>query len=79
MNIKIRHLGQQDYLSCWQKMQDYTLARDENSTDEIWIVEHPPVLLRGLMASLSIYYKYQIYPWSIPIEADKLPIMHQGN
>lgn len=48
MNIKIRHLGQQDYLSCWQKMQDYTLARDENSTDEIWIVEHPPVFTQGL-------------------------------
>lgn len=29
-------------------MQDYTLARDENSTDEIWIVEHPPVFTQGL-------------------------------
>ncbi|GFO71825.1 lipoyl(octanoyl) transferase [Bathymodiolus japonicus methanotrophic gill symbiont] len=48
MNIKVRHLGQQDYLSCWKKMQDYTLARDENSTDEIWIVEHPPVFTQGL-------------------------------
>ena len=48
MNINIRHLSQQDYLSCWQKMQDYTLARDENSADEIWIVEHPAVFTQGL-------------------------------
>lgn len=48
MNIKSRHLGQQDYLSCWQKMQDYTLARDENSADEIWVVEHPAVFTQGL-------------------------------
>jgi len=48
MNINIRNLGQQEYLSCWKKMQDYTLARDENSADEIWIVEHPAVFTQGL-------------------------------
>ena len=48
MSINIRDLGRQDYQSCWQKMQDYTLARDENSADEIWIVEHLPVFTQGL-------------------------------
>ncbi|OQK16172.1 octanoyltransferase [Methyloprofundus sedimenti] len=48
MSIKLHHKGQQDYQSCWQEMQDYTLARDENSADEIWIVEHPPVFTQGL-------------------------------
>lgn len=48
MNINIRNLGRQDYQSCWQKMQCYTLARDENSADEIWVVEHPPVFTQGL-------------------------------
>ncbi|NOQ13192.1 MAG: lipoyl(octanoyl) transferase LipB [Methyloprofundus sp.] len=48
MNINIRNLGRQDYQSCWQKMQDYTMTRDENSADEIWIVEHPPVFTQGL-------------------------------
>ena len=48
MSIKLRQLGHQDYLSCWQKMQDYTLARDASSADEIWIVEHPPVFTQGL-------------------------------
>ncbi|NOQ64970.1 MAG: lipoyl(octanoyl) transferase LipB [Methyloprofundus sp.] len=48
MNIKIRQLGLQDYQSCWQKMQDYTLSRDEHSSDELWIVEHPAVFTQGL-------------------------------
>jgi len=48
MSINLRHKGHQDYQSCWQEMQDYTLARDENSADEIWIVEHPPVFTQGL-------------------------------
>ena len=48
MNINIRNLEQQEYLSCWQKMQEYTLARDKNSADEIWIVEHPAVFTQGL-------------------------------
>ena len=48
MSINIRHLGRQDYQSCWQKMQDYTLARDAASADEIWIVEHPAVFTQGL-------------------------------
>ncbi|NOR81165.1 MAG: lipoyl(octanoyl) transferase LipB, partial [Methyloprofundus sp.] len=48
MNINIRNLGLQDYQCCWQKMQDYTLARDEYSADEIWVVEHPAVFTQGL-------------------------------
>lgn len=48
MNINIKHLGQQDYQRCWQKMQDYTLTRDSDSADEIWIVEHPAVFTQGL-------------------------------
>ncbi len=28
-------------------MQDYTKHRDENSRDELWIVEHPPVFTLG--------------------------------
>ena len=48
MNIKIRQLGLQDYQSCWQKMQNYTLSRDGNSCDQLWIVEHPPVFTQGL-------------------------------
>ncbi len=48
MQINIRHLGLQNYLSCWKNMQNFTLSRDKNSADEIWIVEHFPVFTQGL-------------------------------
>ncbi|WP_428355318.1 lipoyl(octanoyl) transferase LipB [Methyloprofundus sp.] len=48
MKISIYNKSHQDYLSCWQKMQDFTLARGEHSADEIWIVEHAPVFTQGL-------------------------------
>ena len=48
MSINIYQMGRQDYLSCWQKMEDYTLSRDNSSADQIWIVEHPPVFTQGL-------------------------------
>lgn len=47
-DITIRRLGLQDYRQTWQAMQDFTLQRDENSSDELWIVEHPPVFTLGL-------------------------------
>ncbi len=44
----LKRLGQQDYPLIWQQMQAFTLARDEQTADEIWIVEHPPVYTLGL-------------------------------
>ena len=43
----IRHLGQVDYLSTWQAMQDFTARRDATATDEIWLLQHPPVYTLG--------------------------------
>jgi lipoyl(octanoyl) transferase len=48
MQIKVRRLGLQDYLHCLQAMQDFTLSRDEHTSDEIWVVEHPAVFTQGL-------------------------------
>ncbi|NKF49563.1 lipoyl(octanoyl) transferase LipB [Shewanella sp. WXL01] len=45
--LHIRHLGRQDYESIWHAMQSYTDNRDENSQDELWIVEHNPVFTQG--------------------------------
>lgn len=44
----VRQLGVQDYRTVWQAMRDFTERRDGDSCDEIWIVEHPPVLTLGL-------------------------------
>jgi len=37
-----------DYETVWQQMQAFTLERDKETVDEIWIVEHPPVYTLGL-------------------------------
>ncbi|UQB41766.1 lipoyl(octanoyl) transferase LipB [Thiomicrospira microaerophila] len=47
-NIKIQHLGLQDYLQTYQSMQTFTQHRDADTPDEIWLVEHPPVFTQGL-------------------------------
>jgi lipoyl(octanoyl) transferase len=46
--ITIRDLGLQDYQSVWQAMQDFTLQRNSDTPDELWIVEHPAVYTLGL-------------------------------
>ncbi|WP_198243982.1 lipoyl(octanoyl) transferase LipB [methane-oxidizing endosymbiont of Gigantopelta aegis] len=48
MSAHIKNLGVQDYVTTWQAMQDFTLSRDQNTRDEIWQVEHPPVFTLGL-------------------------------
>lgn len=47
MGLIIRHLGQQPYESVWQDMQRFTEQRDISTSDEIWIVQHPPVFTLG--------------------------------
>ena len=45
--LTLRYLGTQPYLETWQAMSDFTNLRDENSIDEIWVVEHPAVFTQG--------------------------------
>ncbi len=46
--LTIRLLEQeQAYEPAWQKMQNYTNTRDENSGDEIWLLEHHKVFTQG--------------------------------
>ena len=43
----VRWLGEQAYLPCLQQMQRYTADRNAQSSDEIWLLEHPPVFTQG--------------------------------
>ena len=43
----VRYLGLTDYQPTWQAMKDFTQQRDEQTLDEIWITEHPPVFTQG--------------------------------
>jgi len=44
----LRQLGRADYEPTWRAMQDFTAARDADTADEIWLLEHPPVFTLGL-------------------------------
>lgn len=47
MDIVVKRLGRVDYAPTFQAMQDFTAARTEETVDELWIVEHPPVYTLG--------------------------------
>lgn len=46
-HVIIRQLGQRAYLPIWQAMQEFTDKRDEDTPDELWLVEHEPVFTQG--------------------------------
>jgi lipoyl(octanoyl) transferase len=46
--LVVRRLATADYLPTWRDMQAFTAARDEETEDEIWLCEHPPVFTQGL-------------------------------
>ena len=48
METVLHRLGMLDYETVWRDMQTFTLERSEETADEIWIVEHPPVYTLGL-------------------------------
>ena len=47
MYPKIRHLGEVDYQKTWHKMQDFTNSRQQDTIDELWFLQHPPVYTLG--------------------------------
>jgi len=55
--------GLQDYVPLWHEMQEFTDTRDENTPDEIWFLEHPPVFTMGLNAS----EEHLLAPGDIPV------------
>ena len=44
----IRALGVTEYEPTWRAMQAFTAARTDETPDEIWLTEHPPVYTLGL-------------------------------
>jgi len=48
--VIIRALGRCDYQLTYELMQQFTAARDETTNNEIWLLEHPPVLTLGTSA-----------------------------
>lgn len=50
---RIRHWDLYDYEPCAEAMRQQTETRDENSADEIWLLQHPSVLTLGVGADPS--------------------------
>src|SRR5690554_998991 len=46
--LKVKNLGRSEYQPTWLAMQDFTDKRDPQTTDELWLVEHPPIFTQGL-------------------------------
>ena len=47
MMLKVRNLGETDYQQTWERMREFTTARNEDTDDELWLTEHPPVFTLG--------------------------------
>ncbi|MBX5460373.1 MAG: lipoyl(octanoyl) transferase LipB [Steroidobacteraceae bacterium] len=59
----IRRLGLVDYEPTWRAMQRFTDERDQETPDEIWFLEHPPVFTLGMNASRA----HLLAPGNIPV------------
>jgi lipoyl(octanoyl) transferase len=46
-NVVVKRLGRAEYAPTLQAMRAFTLGRGEDTPDELWIVEHPPVYTLG--------------------------------
>ncbi|KAF7786830.1 lipoyl(octanoyl) transferase [Pseudoalteromonas rubra] len=62
-SIIVRQLGRQAYEPIWQKMQSFTDTRDDDSPDEIWLVEHEPVFTQGQAGKAE----HLLAPGDIPV------------
>ena len=62
-DIIIRQLGMQPYSATFARMQTFTLARTDQTTDEIWLLEHPPVFTQGLAGKAE----HILNPGDIPV------------
>ena len=61
--ILVRHLGLQPYEPVSQAMHDFTDSRDDNTLDEIWLVEHLPVFTQGQAGKAE----HVLVPGDIPV------------
>jgi lipoyl(octanoyl) transferase len=59
----VRRLGHVDYLPTYEVMQAFTAARQDDTANELWLCEHPPVFTQGLAGQAD----HVLMPGSIPV------------
>lgn len=62
-NLIVRELGRETYVPIWKRMQQLTDDRDEETFDEIWLVEHDPVFTQGQAGKAE----HLLFPGEIPV------------
>ncbi len=61
--LVVRRLGTEDYATVWQRMAAFTDARDAATTDELWLLQHPPVFTQGQAGKAE----HVLMPGDIPV------------
>jgi lipoyl(octanoyl) transferase len=61
--LRVRRLGLREYEPVWRSMQAFTDDRDERTTDELWLVQHPPVFTQGQAGKAE----HVLAPGDIPV------------
>jgi lipoyl(octanoyl) transferase len=46
--LQISHLGMCAYMPVWRDMQAFTARRDQDTADQLWLLQHPPVFTLGM-------------------------------
>lgn len=59
----VRQLGVKEYSAVFNSMKAFNEQRDENTTDEIWLLEHEPVFTQGQAGK----EEYILMPGDIPV------------
>ena len=63
MSLIVRELGLQPYEQVWQEMRAFTDQRTASTTDELWLLQHPPVYTLGKNAKAE----HVLSPGDIPV------------
>lgn len=63
MTLIVREQGLQDYLPVWERMKTFTSSRCDDTPDEIWMLEHPPVYTQGQAGKPE----HVFHPGNIPL------------
>lgn len=45
--LRLRRLGEVDYAATLVRMREFTRERNDDTPDELWLLQHPPVFTQG--------------------------------
>ncbi len=63
MSLELHQLGRAEYLPTYEAMQAFTASRTEDTPDQLWLCEHPPVFTQGLAGQAG----HLLSPGDIPV------------